>query len=146
MVVPNSPSPAIAPPNIVDSVLKAPLFALLGRVALTTAFWWGGLSKLTDFPSAIAEVRHFGLEPSGLLAAVTIVVELGGSFLLIAGRAVWLAAAVLALFTSLATVVGHAFWAAPPDQRFRELNSFLEHIGLIGGFMLAASTAERRSP
>lgn len=129
---------------VVHSVLAAPWFVLLARVALTTAYWWGGLAKLWDFPGALAEVRHFGLEPSGILAGATIVVEIGASILLIVGRAVWVAAATLALFTALATVVGHAFWAVPPEHRGTELNAFLEHIGLIGGFMLAAALHEHQ--
>lgn len=126
--------------------LQSGWLLLLARVALTTAYWWGGFSKLLDFPSAISEVRHFGLEPAGLLAAATIAVEIGGSLLIIAGRAVWIAAAVLASFTAYATLLGHAFWTMPPVDRFREFNSFLEHIGLIGGFMLAAITSGRKYP
>jgi uncharacterized membrane protein YphA (DoxX/SURF4 family) len=117
----------------------------VARVALTAAYWWSGFSKLANFQGAVAEVRHFGLAPAGALAAVTIAVQIGGSLLLISGCAVWIAAGALALFTVLATVVGHPFWAAPPAEHFQELNVFLEHIGLVGGFLLAAILAERNS-
>jgi transmembrane protein len=130
-------------PPLISRLLGSRLFALLARVALTTAYWWGGVAKLFDFPGAIAEMQHFGLRPPGALAALTILTELGASVLLIAGRGVWLAAGVLAVFTAWATLLAHAFWTFPPAQRAPELNSFLEHIGLVGGFLLAAILGEQ---
>jgi len=65
-------------------------------------------------------------------------VQIGGSVLVIAGRAVWLGAGALAVFTLLATIIAHAFWSAPAADRALVLNTFLEHIGLIGGFVLTA--------
>ena len=128
---------------VISRLLRSRIFALLARVALTTAYWWGGLAKLSDFPSAVAEMQHFGLRSPRALAALTIVTELGASALLISGRGVWLAAGVLSVFTAWATLLAHSFWTFPPAQRVPELNSFLEHIGLVGGFLLAAILGER---
>jgi len=71
-------------------------------------------------------------------------VQLGGSLLLILGRLGWLAAGALGVFTGLATLIAHPYWTiADPIERFHALNTFLEHIGLIGGFMLAAILVEK---
>jgi uncharacterized membrane protein YphA (DoxX/SURF4 family) len=130
-------------PSFIGALLQAPLVQVLARVALTCAYWWGGITKLIDFPAALAEARHFGLEPAGLVVIATIAVELGASILLIAGRLVWLAAGALALFTAVATLIAHSFWTIDdPMERFQALNTFLEHIGLIGGLALAAVQAE----
>ncbi|XAH23837.1 DoxX family protein [Xylophilus sp. GW821-FHT01B05] len=129
-------------PQPIRALLAAPLFALLARIALTCAFWWGGFGKLFDFQGAVAEAQHFGLAPAWAVAALTIAVELGASALLIVGRLSWLAAGSLGVFTMLATLVAHNFWAFhDPAERFREFNTFLEHIGLVGGLALAAVLA-----
>ena len=130
-------------PVFVRALLRAPAFQLLARIALTSAYWWGGIAKLLDYPAALAEARHFGLEPAALVVIATIVVELGASALLIAGRLVWRAAGALGVFTAIATLIAHAFWTVDdPVERFHALNTFLEHIGLIGGLALAAILTE----
>jgi uncharacterized membrane protein YphA (DoxX/SURF4 family) len=75
-----------------------------------------------------------------LFAAATIIVQLGGSALILfaRGRAAVLGATALAAFTLAATLVGHAFWRETGMERFHDLNAFLEHFGLIGGFALVA--------
>jgi uncharacterized membrane protein YphA (DoxX/SURF4 family) len=131
-------------PAPIARLLKAPAFSILARVLLTLPYWWSGLSKLADLPGALDEASHFGLKPVWLIVAATVLVQLGGSVLLIVGRAGWLAAGALGVFTALATLIAHPFWTvADPIERFHALNTFLEHIGLIGGFMLAAILIER---
>jgi uncharacterized membrane protein YphA (DoxX/SURF4 family) len=130
-------------PAFIGAILRAPAFQVLARVALTCAYWWGGIAKIIDFPGALAEAAHFGLEPAPLVVIATIVVELGASLLLIVGRLAWLAAGALGVFTAIATLIAHAFWTIDdPIDRFRALNAFFEHIGLIGGLALAAILAE----
>lgn len=129
-------------PHSLRPLLNSPAFALTARIALTCAFWWGGLGKLLDFQGAVGEAQHFGLAPAAVVAALTIAVELGASALLIVGRWTWLAAGVLGVFTVLATLIAHSFWTfSDPAERFREFNIFLEHIGLVGGLALAAVLA-----
>lgn len=114
----------------------------LARLLLTLPFWWSGVAKLLDFPSALAEVDHFGLHPPLLYAALVIAVQLGGSILLVAGAWPWLVAGALAAFTLAASVMGHAFWNLPdPQARFHDMNAFLANLGLIGGLALGAMTA-----
>lgn len=121
---------------------SSPLPGRLARLLLTLPFWWSGVAKLLDFPSALAEVDHFGLHPPLLYAVLVIVVQLGGSILLVAGAWPWLAAGALAAFTLAASVMGHAFWNLPdPQARFHDMNAFLANLGLIGGLAAGAMTA-----
>lgn len=116
---------------------------VVSSVLLTTPFWLSGLSKLFDFRGARAETRAMGLRPPALAAAAVILIQLGGSALVISGRSVLLGASVLAAFTLAATVVGHAFWNAPPGaERSHHLNAFLANLGLVGGLALAVLIAE----
>jgi transmembrane protein len=112
----------------------------LCRAGLCLAYVYSGVSKLFDFPSAVAEQQHFGMSPPALFAAATIATQLGGSALVLLWRGPLAALGAMALagFTLLATFVGHPFWHETGDARFADLNSFLEHFGLVGGFVLIA--------
>jgi len=115
----------------------------IARAGLCLAYVYSGVAKLLDFPAAIAEQQHFGLNPPALFAAATIAVQLGGSALVLFGHGRWraLGALLLAGFTVLATLIGHPFWAMSGSERFHNLNAFLEHAGLIGGFLIVALLA-----
>jgi uncharacterized membrane protein YphA (DoxX/SURF4 family) len=129
-------------PSWVDAILDWRWTWLIARVGLTGSYVLGGVVKLLDFPAAVAEQDHFGLHPGALWAAVTIVVELGGSALVISDRLVWLGAGALGVLTAVAAVVANDFWALQGQARFVAVNSFFEHIGLIAGLVLVALIAE----
>jgi len=135
-------------PTPITALLRFPALSILARVLLTLPYWWSGVSKIADLHGALAEAAHLGLQPAWLIVAATVLVQLGGSAAVIFGRATWLGAGALGVFTAAATLIAHPFWTvADPMERFHALNTFLEHIGLIGGFMLAAILVERdRSP
>jgi uncharacterized membrane protein YphA (DoxX/SURF4 family) len=113
----------------------------LARLALSSAYVVGGINKAIDFPRAVAEQAHFGLEPAWAWAIVTIIVELGGSLLLISGRLVWLAAGALGVLTAIAMFVANNFWAMDGQARLMAMNAFFEHLGLIAAFAIAAMVA-----
>jgi transmembrane protein len=119
-------------------ILQAPATAAAARIVLCLPFWWSGLSKLLDFSGGTAEMAALGLEPAWLFNALTILVQLGGSLLVILNRWTWLGAGALGVFTTLATVMAHRFWTLDGVERVRELNTFLEHLAIIAGFVLVA--------
>ena len=86
----------------------------------------------------MAEMNHFGLSPAAPLAIATIMLELGASAMILAGWYRWLGALALAGFTLFATFVANRFWEMVPPERFMAANSFFEHLGLVGGFLLVA--------
>jgi uncharacterized membrane protein YphA (DoxX/SURF4 family) len=129
-------------PRWVDAVLDWRWTWLLARIALTGAYVLGGLTKLSDFPAAIAEQEHFGLTPGWLWASLVIAVELIAPALIISGRFVWLGAGALGVFTGLAALTANDFWNMHGAERFVATNAFFEHIGLIAGFVMAALIAE----
>ncbi|HEX7874307.1 MAG TPA: DoxX family protein [Sphingobium sp.] len=126
-------------PGFVTAILSQRWTGFAARLALVGAYFQGGIVKLTDFPGAIAEQAHFGMSPPAFWAGVTIAVELVGAILVLTKCWRWLGAGMLGVFTGLAALTANAFWAMEqgPD-RAMAMNAFFEHIGLIGGFVLAA--------
>ena len=111
----------------------------LALLLLCAAYIQGPVTKILDFQGAIAEMEHFGLTPAPLFAVGVIVFELGATVMILSGRWRWLAALALAGFTLVATFIAIRFWEMPVGQgRMMAMNSFYEHLGLIGGFLLVA--------
>jgi uncharacterized membrane protein YphA (DoxX/SURF4 family) len=125
--------------NAARTLLTAPWVRWLALLGLCAAYLQGGFDKAMDFPSALAEMQHFGLSPAAPLAIAVIALELGASVLILAGFYRWLGALALAGFTLFATFVALRFWElAPGPERFMAANGFFEHLGLVGGFLLVA--------
>jgi len=120
------------------NLFTAPWVRWLALLGLCAAYLQGGLNKAIDFPVAIAEMNHFGLSPAAPLAIAVIALELGASVLVLTGFYRWLGALALAGFTLFATFVALRFWEMSPPERFMAANSFFEHLGLVGGFVLVA--------
>lgn len=129
-------------PRFVHAVLDWPPTWFLARLLLVGAYMVGGFAKLTDWSGAVAEQAHFGMSPPALWAGMTIAVEIIGPLLILLGRMVWLGAGMLGVFTLLAAFVANAFWTMEGQERFMATNAFFEHVGLVGGFILAALVAE----
>jgi uncharacterized membrane protein YphA (DoxX/SURF4 family) len=125
-------------PRWISAILSWPWLLSVVKLALVSAFLIGGITKLSDFPAAAAEQEHFGLRPGWLWAAAAIVVELGGSILVILGRWVWLGAGDLGVLTAVAMLAANDFWARTGHDRFMAMNSFFEHLGLIAGLVLVS--------
>jgi uncharacterized membrane protein YphA (DoxX/SURF4 family) len=129
-------------PRVVAAILGWRGTWFLARLLLIGAYLLGGVVKLTDWPAAVAEQAHFGMQPPAFWAALTIAIELAGSLLILIGRHVWLGAGMLGVFTMLAAFKANAFWTMQGAERFAATNAFFEHLGLVGGFVLAALVAE----
>lgn len=121
-----------------ETIATRPVIRFVALLGLCAAYLQGGIDKLLDFAGAVAEVQHFGLAPATPLALATIVTELGGSALVLSGVLRWVGALWLAAFTAAATLIANRFWELPIPDRFMAENSFFEHVGLVGGFLLVA--------
>ncbi len=125
--------------SLARPVLGSSAIRWLAYLGLCAAYLQGGLNKLTDFNSAIGEMNHFGIQPAAVLAVIVIALELGASIMILTGKLRWLGALALAIFTLMATFVALRFWELPMGaERFGAANSFFEHLGLVGGFLLVA--------
>jgi len=125
-------------PRWVRAILSWPWLLPISRIALVSAFLIGGIQKLTDLNGAIAEQAHFGLELASPWAIAAVIVEIGGSALVILGRFVWLGAGGLGVLTAIAMLTANNFWTMEGHDRFTALNAFFEHLGLIAGLVLVS--------
>jgi transmembrane protein len=133
--------------SMIENLLASRAFGVFARVVLTFMFWSSGLAKLIDFPGAVAEMQHFGVTPAVPMAIAVIILQLGGSALVISGRFVWLGAGALGVFTALTIPIAHAFWTMTGEMAFLEMMFVFEHVTVIGGLMVVAIFGERlRSP
>lgn len=134
------PSAVSGVQSVVERLLAAGSVEAVARFAVAVPFLISGVSKLFDFTGAVAEVRGLtAIEPALPLAILVIVVQLGGSALLIAGgRFAWVGALALAGFTAVATILAHSFWLKPEAEQFFHRNIFFEHVAIAGGLILLA--------
>jgi transmembrane protein len=131
--------------HMIEKILASPAFGVFARVVLTFIFWSSGFAKLIDFSGAVAEMERFGVLPAMPMAIAVIIVQLGGAALVISGRHVWLGAGALGVFTLLTIPIAHAFWTMTGEAAFLEMMFAFEHIAVVGGLMVAAAMASRRS-
>lgn len=125
--------------SLVRPLFGAAWMRFIAYLGLCAAYLQGGLNKLTDFPGAIGEMTHFGLSPAPLFVVIVIALELAASLMVLTGFLRWLGALALGGFTLMATFLALRFWELPVGtERFMAANSFFEHLGLVGGFLLVA--------
>ncbi len=108
---------------------------LAGRILLALLFVLAGFGKITGFDGTVGYIASKGLPLPQWLAVAAIVIELGGGIPLIVGwKARW-AAAALFVFTALAALIFHAFWASPPEQAQNQMIHFMKNLAIMGGLL-----------
>ena len=90
---------------------------LVGRILLGLLFVLSGFSKIAGFEGTAGYIGSKGLPMPTIVAALTILIELGGGLALVVGFYTRQAALVLAVFTLLTAVIFHNFWAATQPRR-----------------------------
>ena len=112
---------------------------LVGRILLGLIFVLSGFAKISGFDGTAGYIASKGLPLPQLVAALTIVVELGGGLALMAGLYTRQVVVVLAGFTLLAGVIFHNFWAVPqPEQMAQQIN-FMKNLAIAGGMLVLAA-------
>jgi putative oxidoreductase len=117
---------------------------LVARVCMASVFIFSGAAKLLGWQLAIAEVEQLGVPLPWIAAVATVVVQLIGGLAIALGWHFRAAAASLAAFTFVATLVGHTFWVFDGAEFHRQLTTALEHIAIVGGFLLLMITGPGR--
>jgi uncharacterized membrane protein YphA (DoxX/SURF4 family) len=112
---------------------------LLLRFLLCSAYVWSGVTKLIAFNATANHFSsRFGLPAPHAAVALTVGVQLAGSAMFITGWMAAMAAIALALFTMVATIVAYPFWKMTGVERSRNIETFLEHVGLAAAFLMLA--------
>lgn len=108
---------------------------LAGRILIALIFVFAGFGKITGFEGTVGYIASQGLPLPKLAAIGAIIIELGGGILLVLGLKTRWAAAVILIFTGLAALFFHNFWAAPPDQAQSQMINFMKNIAIMGGLL-----------
>jgi putative oxidoreductase len=106
---------------------------LVGRILIALIFIFAGFGKITGFEGTVGYIASKGLPMPQLAAIGAIIIELGGGIMLVLGWKTRLAAAALFIFTALAALFFHNFWAASPDQAQNQMIHFMKNISMMGG-------------
>ena len=113
--------------------------AFVGRILLALMFVLAGISKLGGFAGTVGYIGSKGLPMPEVLAALTIVLELGGGLALVFGFCTRWVALAMGLFTLLVSVIFHNYWAMPEAMQMTNQLMFMKNMGVAGGmFMVAA--------
>ncbi|MGJ7500604.1 DoxX family protein [Variovorax sp. ZT5P49] len=109
---------------------------LAARVLMAVIFLVAGVRKLMTYGATLGYFAKLGIPLADVVLPLTIMLEIGGGLLLIAGWRVQWVAGALALFTLATGFTAHAFWAADAAQFNAQLNNFLKNVAMAGGFLL----------
>ena len=112
---------------------------LVGRILLGLIFVLSGFAKISGFDGTAGYNASKGLPLPQLLAALTIVVELGGGLALMAGLYTRQAVVALAGFSLLTAIVFHNFWAAPQAEQLMQQINFMKNLAIAGGMLVVAA-------
>jgi len=109
--------------------------ALIGRILIAALFIPAGFGKITGFAGTVGYIGSVGLPLPQLGAAIAIVVELGLGILLLVGFKTRLSALLIAIFTLVAAVLFHNYWAMEADKAFINQLMFFKNLAIAGGLL-----------
>jgi putative oxidoreductase len=110
--------------------------ALIARILLAAMFIISGFGKIGGFEGTAGYIASKGLPMPQVVAALTIALELGGGILLAVGyKARWVALA-LGVFSVIAAVIFHNFWAVEAAQKMGQQINFMKNITIAGGMLM----------
>jgi putative oxidoreductase len=103
--------------------------ALIGRILMAVMFIMSGFGKVVAPAATIATIAAVGLPVPQASYAISIIIELGGSLLLVLGWQTRLVSAIFSAFCIATALTVHRN-VADPNQLFH----FLKNIAITGGF------------
>lgn len=112
---------------------------VLARVLLALMFILAGFSKFAGLEGTAGYIASKGLPLASVLAVLTAVLEVVGGIALAIGLQARIAALALAIFTLVASVIFHNFWAVPADQAFVQQLMFMKNLAVAGGLLFVFS-------
>lgn len=115
----------------------------IARILIASLFLVAGLRKAMNWTATMAVFSKLGVPLVEVVLPLVVSLELAGGLMLVFGWRVRWVAYVLAAFTLVAGVIGHAFWNAEAAQFGNQLNHFLKNVAVCGGLVCLAAIARR---
>jgi putative oxidoreductase len=111
------------------------LIPLAGRMLLGLIFAISGFKKILGFAGTAGYMASKGLPMTDVLLVLTILVELGGGLMLIAGwKTCWVAMALF-LFMIPTSIIFHPFWNGDAQAAMNQIQ-FLKNLAIMGGMLM----------
>jgi putative oxidoreductase len=118
--------------------LQNPL-SLAARILLALIFITSGWAKIGGFDGTVGYIASKGLPLPQVIAALTIVIELGAGLAVLFGWLTRWAALALGVFTLLAAFIFHAYWSMPAEQVMMQQINFMKNLAIAGGMLALAA-------
>ena len=126
--------------NVSATTSYNPIVPLVGRILVGLIFLVAGVRKLMGFAGTVAYLAKVGFPAPEVMALIAIIIEIGGSLLLIVGWRTRWAAWLLVLFVVVAAFAAHRFWEINDAAQFsNQMNHFLKNLSIIGGLLYVAT-------
>lgn len=107
----------------------------IARIGLGAIFVQSGFGKLAGLAAFAAGLEKMGVPAASLVAPVAAGVEFFGGMAVVLGAWTWIASALVAGFTLLATLLAHRYWTYPAAQQPLQQVQFMKNVAIIGGFI-----------
>jgi putative oxidoreductase len=122
---------------LVNASTSRDVAALIARVLLAAIFLLSGFSKIGGFAGTASYIASHGLPFPELGVVLAIVVEVGCGLLVLIGWKARGAALVLAIYTVVAGILFHPYWAAADAAaRMGNYINFWKNVSIAGGFLM----------
>lgn len=113
--------------------------ALVGRILLAWMFVPAGFGKIAGFSGTVGYATSAGLPMPEVGVAIALLIELVGGLMLLVGFKTRWAALALALFTAVAALFFHNYWAMPEAQKMMQQLMFTKNFAIVGGLLAFAA-------
>jgi putative oxidoreductase len=117
------------------------LGVLIGRILLVAIFVLSGASKIGGFTGTAGYMASAGIPQKFVtpLLIVTILIELGGGLLIIAGFQTRIASLIIFLWLIPVTLIFHFFPAREGHQAMINTIMYMKNLSMMGGLLILAS-------
>jgi putative oxidoreductase len=117
---------------------------LFGRVLMAFIFVESGFGKLLDMGGFAASLASKGVPFATVLGVIGACVEFFGGLAVLLGLQTRYAAALVAVFTVVATAISHRYWEFSDVARRAQEVNFHKNVCIVGGFLLLMATGGGR--
>ena len=126
--------------NVSATTTYNPILPLVGRILIGLIFLVAGVRKVMGFAGTVAYLTKLGFPAPEVMAVIALIIEIGGSILLIVGWRTRWAAWLLAVFVVVAGFAAHRFWEiTDAGQYSNQMNHFLKNLSIVGGLLYVAT-------
>lgn len=113
--------------------------AVIGRLLLALIFITSGFAKLGNLDGTAGYIASVGLPAGGALALAAGLLEVVAGIALVVGYKTRWAALSLGVFTLVAALIFHRYWAMPAEQQMVQQLLFMKNLSIAGGLFLVSA-------